>query len=105
MLPSLHPMLVEVGNAPLNAVEDVTAVVVELDHTELGGRSRCEAVQQGYLTLSGGSLVERGGIVVVGHRVRPGETVLQVQSLDTIPETAEQSRHVLLGRRSPVHVG
>ena len=45
MPPSPHPMLVEIGNAGLNAVEDVTGIVVELDDGELGGRSSCQAVQ------------------------------------------------------------
>ena len=66
-------MLVEVVNAALNAVEDVTGIVIEFDHGELGGRNGCQTVQQRYLTLPGRSLVECGRIEgrSVAEGVRP----------------------------------
>ena len=50
ILPSPHPMLVEVVHAGLNAIEDVTRKVVELDHGELGGRGSRQAVQEWHFT-------------------------------------------------------
>ena len=46
-LPSLDPVLVQVGDAGLDAFEHVARIVVELDHGVLGARSRGQIVQHG----------------------------------------------------------